>query len=182
MRRRHSEEDLANEVAEPVVEVEDIEALSEALAEEKARAETNMAGWQRAQADFINYKRRVEQEIQEIGKLANSTLVLNLLPILDDLERALTSVPDDLAEVSWVDGLRLINRKLRVTLEAIGLSPIKAIGEPFDPNIHEAVMQGKGKEGMVIQELEKGYRFQDKIIRPTKVIVGGGEEEENKEA
>ena len=182
MRRRHSEEDLANEVAEPAAEVKDIEALSEALAEEKARAETNMAGWQRAQADFVNYKRRVEQEIQEIGKLANSTLVLNLLPILDDLERALTSVPDDLAEVSWVDGLRLIDRKLQGALEAIGLSPIKAIGEPFDPNIHEAVMQGKGKEGMVIQELEKGYRFQDKIVRPTKVIVGGGEDEENKEA
>lgn len=181
MRRRHSEEDVANEVAEPTAEVEDTEALSEALAEEKARADTNLAGWQRAQADFVNYKQRAEREKEEIGKLANSTLVLNLLPILDDLERALASVPDDLAEASWVDGIRLIDRKLRETLEAMGLSPIKAIGEPFDPNIHEAVMQGKGEEGMVIEELEKGYSFQDKIIRPTKVVVGNGEDEENKE-
>ena len=179
MRRRHSEEDIANEVAEPAAEVEDIEALNQALAEEKARAESNLAGWQRVQADFINYKRRVEQEIQEIRKLANANLVLNLLPILDDLERALASVPDDLAEVSWVDGIRLIDRKLRGALEAMGLSRIEAIGEPFDPNIHEAVMPGKGKEGMVIEELEKGYMFQDKIIRPTKVVVGSGEE--NKE-
>ena len=180
MRRRHSEEDIANEVAEPAAEVEDIEALNQALAEEKARAESNLAGWQRVQADFINYKRRVEQEMQEIGKLANANLVLNLLPILDDLERALASVPDDLAEVSWVDGIRLIDRKIRGALEAMGLSRIEAIGEPFDPNIHEAVMPGKGKEGIVVEELEKGYMFQDKIIRPTKVVVGSGEE--NKEA
>ena len=178
MRQRHSEEDVANEVAETTAEVEDIEALNQALAEEKARAEGNLAGWQRTQADFVNYKRRVEQEIQETGRLANANLVLNLLPILDDLERALTSVPDDLAEVSWVDGIRLIDRKLRGTLEAMGLSPIKAIGEPFDPNIHEAVMEGKGEEGIVVEELEKGYKFRDKVIRPTKVVVGSGEENE----
>ena len=178
MRRRHSEEDVANEVAEPTAEVEDIEALSKALAEEKARADTNLAGWQRAQADFVNYKQRAEREKEEIGKLANSTLVLNLLPILDDLERALASVPDDLAEASWVDGIRLIDRKLRGALEAMGLSRIEAIGEPFDPNIHEAVMQAKGKEGTVVEELEKGYTFQDKIIRPTKVVVGSGDEKE----
>ena len=178
MGRRHSKEDTMDEAAEPTTEVEDIEALNQALAEEKERAEANLAGWQRAQADFANYKRRVEQEMQEIGKLANANLVLNILPALDDLERALTSMPEELSEVSWVDGIRLIDRKLRGTLESMGLSPIKAIGEPFDPNIHEAVMQGKGEEGMVITEVEKGYKFQDKIIRPTKVVVGSGEPKE----
>jgi len=167
-----------DEAAEPTTEVEDIEALNQALAEEKERAEANLAGWQRAQADFANYKRRVEQEMQEIGKLANANLVLNILPALDDLERALTSMPEELSEVSWIDGIRLIDRKLRGTLESMGLSPIKAIGEPFDPNIHEAVMQGKGEEGMVITEVEKGYKFQDKTIRPTKVVVGNGEPKE----
>ena len=178
MGRRHSKEDTMDEAAEPTTEVEDIEALNQALAEEKERAEANLAGWQRAQADFANYKRRVEQEMQEIGKLANANLVLNILPALDDLERALTSMPEELSEVSWVDGIRLIDRKLRGTLESMGLSPIKAIGEPFDPNIHEAVMPGKGEEGMVITEVEKGYKFQDKIIRPTKVVVGSGEPKE----
>ena len=171
------EEDLTNEAEPEVAEVEDVEALKQALAKEKERAETNLAGWQRAQADFINYTRRIEQEKEEIGKFANSMLMLNLLPILDDWERALTSTPDDLANLSWVDGIKLIERKLRGTLEAQGLSPIKALGEPFDPNLHEAAMQGKGKEGIVVEELQKGYKFHDRVIRPAKVVVGNGEEE-----
>ena len=178
---REPEEGLTSELELEVAEVEDIEALKQALAGEKARAETNLAGWQRAQADFVNYKRRTEQEKEEIGKFANSMLVINLLPVLDDLERALDSISDELAEVSWVDGIRLIERKLRGILEAQGLSPVKALGEPFDPNFHEAVMQGKGKEGMVVEELQKGYKFQDRVIRPARVVVGSGEEEERKE-
>jgi molecular chaperone GrpE len=178
---REPEEGLTNELELEVAEVEDIEALKQALAGEKAEAETNLAGWQRAQADFVNYKRRTEQEKEEIGKFANSMLVINLLPVLDDLERALTSITDQLTEVSWVDGIRLIERKLRGILEAQGLSPIQALGEPFDPNLHEAVMQSEGKEGIVVEELQKGYKFQDRVIRPARVIVGSGEKEEKKE-
>ena len=102
--------------------------------------------------------------------------MLNLLPILDDLERAFTSIPPRLAKLSWVDGIRLIERKLRAILEAQGLSPIKALGEPFDPTLHEAVRQDKGKEGIVVEELQKGYKFHDRVIRPSKVVVGNGEE------
>ncbi len=178
---REPEEGLTSELELEVAEVEDIEALKQALAEEKARAETNLAGWQRAQADFVNYKRRTEQEKEEIGKFANAMLVVSLLPILDDLERALDSISDELAELGWVDGIRLIERKLRGILEAQGLSPIKALGEPFDPNLHEATMQGKGKEGMVVEELQKGYKFQDRVIRPARVVVGSGEEERKEE-
>ncbi len=174
---REPEEGLTDELDVEAAGLEDIEAFKEALAREKARADDNLAGWQRVQADFINYKRRTEQEKEEIGNWANSALVLNLLPVLDDLERALASVPDDLAEASWVDGIRLIERKFRATLEAQGLSPVKALGEPFDPNVHEAVMEGKGKEGIVVEELQKGYKWQDKVIRPAKVVVGSGEEE-----
>jgi len=178
---RDPEEGLTNEVEQRVGEVEDTETLKQALVEEKARAEANLAGWQRVQADFINYKRRTEQEKEEIGKQANSMLILSLLPVLDDLERALTSIPDELAELSWVDGVRLIEHKFRATLEAQGLSPIKALGEPFDPNIHEAAMQGKGREGIVIEELQKGYKFRDRVIRPARVVVGSGEGEEKGE-
>ena len=164
--------------AEPeTAEVEDVEVLKQALAEETARAEANLAGWQRAQADFINYKRRSEQEKEESVNFANSLLMLNLLPILDDLERAFASIPTRLAKLSWVDGVKLIERKLRATLEAQGLSPIKALGEPFDPNLHEATRQDKGKEGLVIGEVQKGYKFRDRVIRPSKVVVGNGEEE-----
>ena len=175
-------EGLTDEAAPEVTEEEDAELLKQALTEEKKKAETNLAGWQRAQADFINYKRRAEQEKEEIGKFANTVLMLNLLSILDDLERALTATPDDLAELSWVDGIRLIGRKLRANLEAQGLSQIKALGEPFDPNFHEAVRQDKGKDGIVVEEVQKGYKLHDRVIRPAKVVVGSGEEEEKKEA
>ena len=166
---------------EEITESEDIETLKQALADQKAQAETNLAGWQRAQADFENYRKRGEQEKEEISKFANSVLMLSLLPILDDLERAFVSVPHNLAKLSWVDGMRLIERKLQASLESQGLSLIKAVGEPFDPNLHEAAMQGKGKEGIVIEELQKGYKFRDRVIRPSMVVVGDGKAEEEKE-
>ena len=172
---REPEEGLTEEV-EP--EVEDVEALKQALAEERTRAETNLAGWQRAQADFANYKRWTEQEKEEIGRFANSMLVVNLLPVLDDLERALDSISDELAEFGWVDGIRLIERKFRGILETQGLSSIKAVGELFDPYLHEAVRQDKGEEGMVVEELQKGYKFCDRVIRPSRVVVGNGEVDE----
>jgi len=175
---KEPEEGLTDKVDAAKVELEDVAALKQALAEEKARADSNLAGWQRAQADFINYKRRAEQEKGEIGQWANSMLVLALLPVLDDLERALAAIHDELAGVSWVDGIRLIERKLRATLEAQGLSEIKALGEPFDPNLHEAVMQSKGKNGIVVEELQKGYKFRNQVIRAAKVAVGGGEEKD----
>ncbi len=159
-------------------EVEDIEALKQALTEEKAKAESNLANWQRAQADFTNYKRRSEQEKEETAKFANSILMLNLLPILDDLERAFASLPPRLAKLTWVDGIKLIERKLRTSLEAQGLSEIKAQGEPFDPNLHEAVRHGEGKEGIVIEELQKGYMLHGRVIRPAMVVVGNEKEKE----
>ena len=173
-----SEEDLASEVNPEVTEVEDIGALKQALAEEKEKAKGYLANWQRAEADFINYKRRSEQEKEEISKFSTSMLMLKILPILDDLERAFASSPPRLAKLGWVDGIRLIDRKLRSTLEAQGLSLINALGEPFDPRLHEAVRQDKGKEGIVIEEVQKGYTFRDKVIRPSKVVVGSGEAEE----
>ncbi len=170
-----------NEVDPKVAEMGDIAELKQVLAEEKEKAENYLSNWQRAQADFINYKQRSEREKEEIGNFANSVLMLNLLPVLDDLERAFASIPPNLAELSWLDGIRLVERKLQAGLEAQGLSPIKAVGEPFDPHLHEAIRQDKGKEGIVIEELQKGYKFHDRIIRPSRVVVGGGEAEETKE-
>jgi len=181
MIEQEPEEGQTNQIEPQVAEVEDIETLKQSLAEEKAKAEANLANWQRTQADFINYKRRSEQEKEEIGKFATSILMLSLLPILDDLERAFTSIPVHLAQLTWVDGIRLIERKLQASLEAQGLSPIKAIGEPFDPKLHEATMYRKGEEGIVIEELQKGYKLHDRVIRPAMVVVGNGEKEEEKE-
>ncbi len=180
-RRIMTEEELTNEVEPQVAEAEDLDELKQALAEEKEKAESYLANWQRAQADFINYKRRSEQEKEELSKFANLVLMLNLLSVLDDMERAFTSIPPKLAKLSWVDGIKLIERKLRASLEAQGLSPIKALGEPFDPHLHEAVRQDKGKEGIVIEEVQKGYKLHDRVIRPSRVVVGNGEVEEEKE-
>ena len=174
------QEDILNNAAETEV-AEDLDTLKQALTEEKQKAEGYLANWQRTQADFINYKRRSEQEREEVSKFANSLLMLNLLPVLDDLERAFTSIPPHLASLTWVDGIRLIERKLQATLEAQGLSPIKALGEPFDPNFHEAIRQDKGTDGVVIDEFQKGYLLHDRLLRPTKVVVGNGETEEEKE-
>ncbi len=166
-----------DEVVEAGIEqAEDIETLQQALAEEKEKAEKYLANWQRSQADFANYKKRSEQEVGEVIEFVNSALISNLLPIMDDLERAFASVPAELDESNWTEGIKLIYNKFKATLEAQGLTEIKARGEPFDPRLHEAVMQQEGEEGMVIEETQKGYKFKGKVIRPSLVIVGKGEE------
>ena len=181
MTHQDPEEGLTREVEPEVAEIDDVETLKQALAEAKEKAEANLAGWQRAQADLTNYKQRSKQEMEEVSQFANTTLMLSLLPILDDLERAFAAIPPRLVKADWVDGIRLIERKLRASLEAQGLSQIKALGEPFDPYLHEAVRQAKGKEGVVVEELQTGYKFRNRVIRPTKVVVGNGEEAEKEE-
>jgi molecular chaperone GrpE len=163
------------------LEAEDIDSLKKSLEEEKAKAERYLSNWQRAEADFDNYKKRVEQERSETDRFASMVLILNLLPVLDDFERAFNSLSAKLAQLTWIDGIRLIYRKLQATLEARGFSEIRAIGESFDPTVHEAVSQGEGEEGKVIEELQKGYKLHDRVIRPALVVVGKGKEEEKKE-
>lgn len=163
------------------LEVEDIDSLKKSLEEEKAKAERYLSNWQRAEADFDNYKKRVEQERSEKDRFASIVLILNLLPVLDDFERAFNSLSAKLAQLTWIDGIRLIYRKLQATLEARGLSEIKTVGESFDPTVHEAVSQGEGEEGKVIEELQKGYKLHDRLIRPALVVVGKGKEEKKEE-
>ncbi len=165
------------EVAQVEAEAtEEVESLKKALAEEKEKAEKYLSNWQRAQADFVNYKRRIEQERAEVVNYANSAFILGILPIVDDLERALASVPDELAESTWVEGIRHIYRKLQGALESQGVSVIEAEGKDFDPNFHEAVMMVEGEEGKVIGETLKGYKLHNRVIRPSKVMVGKGSE------
>lgn len=163
------------------IEIDETEELKKALAEEKSKCETNLAGWQRAQADFINYKRFAEQDKIETCKNANINLLVSILPVIDDFDRAIAAVPPKQSDSTWVEGLRLINRKLKDTLQKQGVTSISTEGREFDPHVMEAVSCGKGQKDIVIQELEKGYQFHDKVIRPAKVIVGSGEEEAKKE-
>jgi molecular chaperone GrpE len=160
----------------PVQAEESLEALRELLAKEKERAEANLASWQRSAADFQNYKRRVEQEREEIARLSNAAMIINLLPLMDDLERALDSVDTRLAGMTWLDGLRLIHRKFQALLEMNAVTEIEADGQDFDPNVHEAVTFGPGEENKVIAVVQKGYRLGGRVLRPAMVVVGKKQE------
>ncbi len=150
--------------------------LQKIVEDEKAKAERYLANWRRAEADFDNYKKHFEQERAEASRFANAALILNLLPVLDDLDRAFNSLPDKLAQLTWTDGIRLIHRKLQTTLETQGVTEIKALGETFDPSIHEAVGQTVGEEGKVIKEVQRGYKLHGRVIRPAFVVVGNGKQ------
>jgi len=168
-------------VEEGIEQAEDIEALQQALAEEKEKAENYLASWQRCQADLENYIKRTEQEKSETVEFANTILILDLLPILDDFERAFASLPVELEEQNWTKGIKLIYNKLKTVLEAQGLAEIKAAGEYFDPYFHEAAGQLEGEEGIIIEEIRKGYKFKGKLLRPSMVMVGKGKKSKTQE-
>jgi molecular chaperone GrpE len=171
-----------DEVVEAGIEqAEDIETLQQALAEEKEKAEKYLANWQRSQADLENYIKRAEQEKLEIVEFANSMLILDLLPILDDFERALASVPVELDEQNWTKGIKLVYNNLKAVLETQGLAEIKAKGEYFDPYFHEAAGQVGGEEGIIIEEIRKGYMFKGKLLRPSMVMIGQGKKNKTQE-
>jgi molecular chaperone GrpE len=154
-------------------ETETVESLRAQLEEERNRAEGYLRSWQRAAADFQNYKRRVEEERQRNTLFANLALVLNMLPIYDDLCRALENVDASIAGSAWVEGVRQIARKFQGALEASGVKEIPAEpGMDFDPNLHEAVAQDEGEPGKIVRVLQKGYTMGERVIRPAMVTVG----------
>ncbi|MCL4465118.1 MAG: nucleotide exchange factor GrpE [Chloroflexi bacterium] len=156
---------------------EDLAELNRQLEETNKRNEEYLALAQRVQADFLNYKRRVEQEREEQARQAQARLALSLLPVLDDLERAMDSVRADLAGLHWVQGIVQINRKLHNVLESEGLERIDAVGQDFDPRLHEAVVHAESspqQAGKVLAVLQNGYKLNGKVIRPAMVKVGRG--------
>jgi molecular chaperone GrpE len=156
-------------------------SLEEQIAQAKEDAQKYLANWQRAEADFQNYKRRMEQERDETRRFASAALIINILPILDDLERALGSLDARLAGLTWFEGIALIHRKILILLDNAGVSIIEAEGQQFDPRYHEAVMHAEGEEGKVLAEVQRGYKLYDRVLRPAMVVVGKGKEEESKE-
>jgi molecular chaperone GrpE len=175
------DKEAKGDITPEVTPEEYIESLKKALEEEKAKAVTNLAGWQRAQADFTNYKRFVEQEKLETSKYMAANILMNFLPILDDLDRAMDALPHDEAKKKWLEGFKLIQKKFHDILEKQGLKAIQAEGQEFDCRSMDAITCVPGKKDIVIKELEKGYSLNDKVIRPAKVIVGGGEEADKEE-
>ncbi len=130
--------------------------------------------WLRATADYRNFKRRTDQERAELIRSASAGLLLKLLPVMDDLERAMSSVTPDVENTQWYGGFKLIPQKLQTVLESEGVTPIEATGQDFDPTMHEAVIyeEGDGDTTKVTAELQKGYKLRDRVLRPSMVKVG----------
>jgi molecular chaperone GrpE len=164
------------ELAESEETLELSEGLEKEFEEEKEKAAKYLENWQRAEADFVNYRKRIEQEREDLAREAVSRVLLRILPVIDDLERAFDSLPEKPKDPSWIDGIKLIYRKLLADLEAQGVSEINAFGEAFDPNLHEAVVYQDGEEGKVIGVARKGYILNDRVLRATQVVVGKGGE------
>lgn len=152
------------------------ESIESQLERAQADAQKYLDNWRRAEADFQNFKKRSEQERDELRRFSSGALIINLLPIVDDFERAFGSIDASLAGLTWLDGLRLIYRKLLALLEASGVRPIEAEGQKFDPRFHEAVAHVDGEEGKVLSEVQRGYMLHDRVLRPAMVVVGRGQE------
>ena len=153
----------------------DIEALRKELSDAKSKVAEYLDGWQRARADFANYKKRQESDAANLRMLSTSALVAKLLPVLDDFDRANKTLPPALHDMTWIDGVLLIHRKLQVILESEGVKQIEVKpNDVFDPNIHEAVSHDEAQgieSGHVIEELQRGYKLNERVIRPALVRV-----------
>jgi len=158
----------------PAATTVDVVALQAELEKTQAQAAEYLEGWQRARAEFANYRRRVEAERDEIRCRSNEALLLKLLPIVDDFERAWQALPPELADHPWVSGVQMILNKLQAFLESENVTPVSAVGQMFDPQWHEAMMQEETTEhpdGTVIEELRKGYCLGERVLRPALVKV-----------
>jgi molecular chaperone GrpE len=142
-------------------------------AEAQAKLDELTNDYKRLAADFANYRKRTDAERLDFAKFAKADLIAKLLDVLDGYDRALATVPSEVRGQPWVEGMWLVERKLRSILEAEGLEPIDSLGKPFDPYTHEAVahVESDQPEGTVIEEHQKAYRLHDRVIRPALVTV-----------
>ena len=148
--------------------------LMQAFIEAQKEAQANKDGWQRARAEFANFKRRTERERSDLFQRASLDTLKALLPIIDDFDRAFESVPEDISEHAWIGGVSMIQRKFLTLLEQYEIEAIDPAGEPFDPNLHQAIGAEESDEvesGHVTETLQKGYRAGDNVLRLALVKV-----------
>ncbi len=149
-------------------------SLEEQLAQVQAEAAEYRDSWLRVRAEFANARKRMDRQQIDAYNNALVDVIKKLLPVLDDFDRAMSTVPAGVTQDSWYAGIELVQRKFYGILEGMNIEPIKAVGQPFDPNLHEAVMQIDSADydsGMVAQELQTGYRHGERVIRPALVAV-----------
>jgi molecular chaperone GrpE len=172
------EEELPPQEPMPVVEeaVEDTATLQKERDEARAIATEYLDGWQRAIADFANYKKRAERDREQVQLALIGTIVKRYLEVIDDLERALKTRPKDNEGAAWADGIELIYRKLLIILDSQDVKPMDVLGQPFDPNKHEAIGQMESEvypSGHVAEVIHNGYLIGDRVLRPALVRIAG---------
>lgn len=151
-----------------------IESLKSELEAFEAKAEEYLDGWQRARAEFANYKKRINRERQRIRQDAIGEVTKRYLPALDDLERALKNRPEKGKGAEWAEGIELVYRKILAVLESDGIVPMEAEGATFNPNLHEAIDQAESEEhesDEIIEVLQRGYMIDDRVLRPAMVRI-----------
>ncbi|GCE24009.1 nucleotide exchange factor GrpE [Dictyobacter kobayashii] len=156
-------------------------SVEQQLAQEQQKCAEYLDLLKRSQADFINYKRRARQEQAEARASAQAALFEKILPVLDDLGRAMSSMPPELANNAWARGVDLAARQLINTLEQLGVKAIGEPGETFDPYKHDAILRMASKEhpeGTIIQVVRPGYMLGDRVIRPAQVVVSTSSSDE----
>lgn len=168
--------DVSNKEKKEKKDLAEEESLEERLSAAEARAEENYDRLLRVTAEFENYKKRMEREMNDFRKFANESLVKDILPIVDNLERALENphTNNEKAFHGMREGIEMTLKGLLDTLERVGVVPIESLDKPFDPNFHQAVMQKESEghsENTVVQELLKGYMMMDRLLRPAMVVV-----------
>lgn len=158
-------------------ETDEVAALRQELAEVKAQEAEYLDGWQRARAELSNARKRFQREREQTYANAKGDALTQVLPIVDDFERALETMPEHLSDLTWTEGIVLIQRNLERLLAQSGATAIEAVGQEFDPFLHEALTHEPSEtvpEGQVIAELQKGYRMGDRVLRPSVVRVSAG--------
>ena len=169
------EQGLDAEAVEQAADAEPAEdSLEERLQAAEAKAEEHLNDLKRLAAEFDNYRKRVARDQESLAARAHERLMKELLPVLDDLGRAL-EFADKHDEAQLVDGVKLVHRSLRSALEREGLAEIPTDGR-FDPHIHEALLAqpSEAEEGSVVQVIQTGYRLGDRVLRPARVVVSAG--------
>ncbi|MGE6227555.1 nucleotide exchange factor GrpE [Paenibacillus chitinolyticus] len=149
-------------------------ATNAELDELRKAAEDSQQRLLRAQADFDNFRRRTRQEKEEFAKYASLKLIEQMLPVIDNFDRALVSSRETQDFEALTKGIEMVYRQLEQVMTQEGLTPIEAVGQPFNPEFHQAIMQvesNEHEEGIVVEEVQKGYMLKDKVIRPSMVKV-----------
>ncbi|MBB6636205.1 nucleotide exchange factor GrpE [Cohnella thailandensis] len=158
------------------IEAEDAIQEDPRLEELRKQAEEANGRFLRAQADFDNYRRRTLKEKEELAQYASIKLIGSLLPVVDNFGRALATGGESADVQSFAKGVDMIYRQLWQVLEGEGLKEMEAVGQPFDPEFHQAIMQVESdeyEEGTVVEVVQAGYILKDKVIRPAMVKVSG---------